>query len=74
MKKVLSMAAVAIALGVGATMTVPSEGAAAEAGSVCQFYRGEPVCKTVQESACFGGSVGVEGRICRTTTEYWYWS
>ena len=42
--------------------------------SVCQFYPGEPVCKTVEESYCVGGGVGVEGQVCRKTTEYWYWS
>ena len=74
MKKLLSMAGVALVLGVGASIGMPGHAVAAEAGSVCQFYRGEPLCKTVEETTCGGVSVGIEGRVCRKTTEYWYWS
>lgn len=74
MKKVLWMAGAGVALALGVSMASPGEAVAAEAGSVCQFYRGDPLCKTESETYCIGGSVGVEGRVCRTTTEYWYWS
>lgn len=74
MRKWLSMASVAVALVLGISATTPRRATGAEAGSVCQFYRGDPLCKTVEESYCVGGSVGVEGRVCRKTVEYWYWS
>ena len=75
MKKVLWIAGAAIALVSGVSVSTPVPLSAAEAGgSVCQFYRGDPLCKTVQEEVCGGASVGLEGRICRKTTEYWYWS
>ena len=71
MKKVLAMAGVAIALVLGSGAGEP---AVARTASVCQFYKGDPVCKTVEESYCVAGSVGIEGKVCRTTIEYWYWS
>jgi hypothetical protein len=74
MRKVLTMAGVAVVLTLGWSVSLPERAAAAQAGSVCQFYRGEPLCKTVQESYCIGGSAGLEAKTCRTTTEYWYWS
>ena len=74
MKKVLSIAGAAIALALGAGVSAPSQVVAAEAGGVCQFYKGDPLCKTESYQYCFGAGVGVEGRVCRTTTEYWYWS
>lgn len=52
-----------------------SEGAAAaEALKVCQFYAGNPLCKTVQEKNCVKAGMGIEAEHCTTTTEYWYWS
>ena len=72
MKKGLSMASVALALVLSGVAT-PRPAVAATA-SVCQFYRGEPLCKTVSEQYCAGVSAGLEGQVCRTTTEYWYWS
>lgn len=48
----------------------PRDAAAREAG-VCQFYKGDPLCRTVEESNCL--NVGL-GESCRTTTDYWYWS
>jgi len=69
----LSMAAVAAVLALGANASSPDE-AEARTASVCQFYRGEPLCKTVESSNCFTAEIGVGARTCTTTTEYWYWS
>jgi hypothetical protein len=75
MKKAVSMAGVALALALGAGVSSPEPAIAAEAtGSVCQFYRGEPMCKTVTTTSCVGGSAGLEARVCREEKEYWYWS
>ena len=73
MKKVLSMAGAAAVLALGWGLT-PERAVAAEATSVCQFYRGEPLCKTIEESYCIGADAGIEAKTCRKTTEYWYWS
>ena len=74
MRKVLTMASVAVVLTLGWSVSTPERAVAAEASSVCQFYRGEPLCKTVEETNCFGADAGIEARTCRKTTEYWYWS
>ena len=66
MKKTLTTACVAIALAFVGSVSTPDPAAGREA-SVCQFYKGDPVCKTVEESYCLSG-------VCRKTTEYWYWS
>ena len=74
MKKGIAAAGVMMALVMIGTLSRPDRAAAREAASVCQFYKGTPLCKTVEEKNCIGVSVGVEGQSCTTTTEYWYWS
>lgn len=74
MRKAIAGASVMMTLAMIGTVSSPDEAAAREAASVCQFYPGSPLCKTVEEKNCFGGSFGVEAEHCTTTTEYWYWS
>ena len=74
MRKWLCTAGAAIALAFAGEMTSPEPVDAAMAGSVCQFYRGSPLCKTVETTNCIGTSAGLEARTCTKTTEYWYWS
>ena len=66
MKRIRMMTVLALAIGI-AGVASPEGVSAKDAGSVCQFYKGDPLCKTVEESYCFGGA-------CRKTVEYWYWS
>lgn len=73
MRKTMAAAGVMTALALIGTVSSPDAASAREA-SVCQFYKGDPLCKTVEESNCFGVSAGIEGQSCRTVTEYWYWS
>lgn len=73
MTKRLAAVSVAMTLALVGTMSCPNVAAAREA-SVCQFYKGDPLCKTVEETNCIGVNLGVEGQTCRKTTEYWYWS
>lgn len=74
MKKWMAAAGAVMALAIIGTMSSPDRAAAAEASSVCQFYKGTPLCKTVEQKNCIGVSAGIEGQTCTTTTEYWYWS
>lgn len=71
-KKMLIILVTAGLAGLGGA-TGPSDASAAEA-SVCQFYKGDPLCKTKSETTCFGASAGVEASYCTTETDYWYWS
>ena len=74
MKKAFFLAGAAVALALGGNAATPDVAAARKAGAVCQYYKGDPLCKTESNSYCIGGDVGVEGRVCRETTDYWYWS
>lgn len=69
-KKLLITAAFVLAIG---GLSVPEQASAAKA-SVCQFYRGDPLCKTISTTNCITVGAGVEGSHCVETTEYWYWS
>ena len=75
MRKVLTIASAVVVAVFAGSISMPERAEAAEAsGSVCQFYRGEPLCKTVEESYCIGADAGLEAKTCRKTTEFWYWS
>ena len=75
MRKLVLTTGAAVALALAAEMGAPDTAAAATAtGSVCQFYRGDPLCKTVETTSCVGANAGLEARVCTKETEYWYWS